>query len=109
MIPLFTIKSSDLTAYFDLVQTLRDKELSLRFETLKKFANVFIVKGDNVKQTIIDLSDIMHTGGEEKCSGAENLRIILGFAGMREDWSKIKKKVLKEVDYYRASNNNLTV
>lgn len=88
-----------------MIQSLNITTLSSKFATLKQYVtptpcknnekgNLFIVKQDNLKTMIFELAMVTTKPDPEL------VKNVMEFAGMREDWGKVGKRVMKDVQFY---------
>ncbi|OAC99120.1 hypothetical protein MUCCIDRAFT_148702 [Mucor lusitanicus CBS 277.49] len=80
---------SDMNAYYDFIQSLRQKTITPYFLALKSLANLYIIESaTDIKSLIHDL---------ERYHGLMRVEDLFEFAACRSDWPVIKRVVQKDM------------
>ncbi|KAI9316784.1 exocyst complex component Sec10-domain-containing protein [Dichotomocladium elegans] len=80
---------SDINAYHDFIQSLRQKTVTQYFSALKCMANIYIVSSpQDIKEMVHDL---------KRYDNHLSLEDMIEFASCRNDWPSVKKVVMKDM------------
>jgi recyclin-1 len=78
-----------MNAYYDFIQTLRQKSVTPYFLALKSLASIYIIESPS------DIKSLIHD--MERYQGLMRIEDLFEFAACRSDWPTIKRVVQKDM------------